>query len=47
LPLSYNIALYRYVVNEVHGKIFDLTDGPEQKIIIAVSYGYDKTSIII
>jgi len=30
----------------VHGKIFDLIDGPEQRVAIAAPRGYGKTSIV-
>lgn len=32
--------------DEVHGKIFDLIDGPDQKVAIAAPRGYGKTSIV-
>jgi hypothetical protein len=31
---------------EVHGKIFDLIDGPDQKVAIAAPRGWGKTSIV-
>ncbi|MGW8181380.1 MAG: hypothetical protein ACWGQW_21845, partial [bacterium] len=31
---------------EVHGKIFDLIDGPSQKVAIAAPRGWGKTSIV-
>lgn len=31
---------------DVHGKIFDLIDGPEQKVAIAAPRGWGKTSIV-
>ncbi len=31
---------------DIHGKIFDLIDGPEQKVAIAAPRGYGKTSIV-
>lgn len=37
---------YMPFAEEVHGKIFDLIDGPEQKVAIAAPRGYGKTSIV-
>lgn len=37
---------YMPFADEVHGKIFDLIDGPEQKVAIAAPRGYGKTSIV-
>jgi hypothetical protein len=37
---------YMPFANEVHGKIFDLIDGPEQKVAIAAPRGWGKTSIV-
>jgi len=32
--------------DSVHGKIFDLIDGPDQKVAIAAPRGWGKTSIV-
>lgn len=37
---------YLPFAEEVHGKIFDLIDGPIQKVAIAALRGWGKTSII-
>jgi predicted phage terminase large subunit-like protein len=37
---------YMPFAEEVHGKIFDLIDGPDQKVAIAAPRGYGKTSIV-
>ena len=37
---------YMPFAEEVHGKIFDLIDGPSQKVAIAAPRGWGKTSII-
>lgn len=37
---------YMPFADEIHGKIFDLIDGPEQKVAIAAPRGYGKTSIV-
>jgi len=37
---------YMPFAEEVHGKIFDLIDGPEQKVAIAAPRGYGKTSLV-
>ena len=37
---------YMPFAEEVHGKIFDLLDGPDQKVAIAAPRGYGKTSIV-
>jgi len=37
---------YMPFAEEVHGKIFDLIDGPDQKVAIAAPRGYGKTSIM-
>ena len=37
---------YAKFAENVHGKIFDLIDGPEQKVVIAAPRGWGKTSIV-
>ena len=37
---------YMPFAENIHGKVFDLIDGPEQKDAIAVPRGWGKTSII-
>jgi hypothetical protein len=37
---------YMPFADNVHGKIFDLIDGPEQRVAIAAPRGYGKTSIV-
>ena len=37
---------YMPFAEDIHGKIFDLIDGPEQKVAIAAPRGYGKTSIV-
>ncbi len=37
---------YMPFADDIHGKIFDLIDGPEQKVAIAAPRGYGKTSIV-
>jgi len=37
---------YMPFAEEVHGKIFDLIDGPDQKVAIAAPRGWGKTSIV-
>ena len=37
---------YMNFADEVHGKIFDLIDGPSQKVAIAAPRGWGKTSIV-
>ena len=37
---------YMPFAEDVHGKIFDLIDGPDQRVAIAAPRGYGKTSIV-
>ena len=37
---------YMPFAESIHGKIFDLIDGPDQKVAIAAPRGYGKTSIV-
>ena len=37
---------YMPFAEQIHGKIFNLIDGPEQKIAIAAPRGWGKTSIV-
>jgi hypothetical protein len=37
---------YAPFAEDVHGKIFDLVDGPDNKVVIAAPRGWGKTSIV-
>ena len=37
---------YMPFADEIHGKIFDLIDGPDKKVAIAAPRGWGKTSIV-